>query len=562
MSERSTPVSGAVTADLAGRVLAGRYSLTHLIATGGMAQVWGADDQVLARPVAVKVLHSHLAADDAFVRRFRHEAIAAARLSHPSIVSIYDTVSDEGVEAIVMELVRGITLRTRLDRVHTLEVPDAVAAGAQVADALEVAHRALVVHRDIKPANILLNADGRVMVADFGIAKALQAGDRTAEGTMLGTAKYLAPEQVEGTQVDGRTDMYSLGVVLYEALCGRPPFQEDNDAATALARLHRVPLRPRQIRAGVPRPVEDVVMRAMSARPDDRYGTAAEMRAALLASLHGEVPGTLPPPAPAMLPPTALPATAPTATVRPGSDAAGADHHRPTVANVPATGLPGAPPAPPGTFPPSAPASEQPSFSRSERRWLLPALLIVLVAVALGVAGVLLSRSQGAKKFLGGNADAKPTAVQLTAASSYDPQGDGSEGVRAGANASRVLDHDPSSLWQTDHYHSPGATFGGLPKQGVGIYVVSDRAQALKQLTVTSPDSGWSASVYVAQKPPPSQFTRLEPFWGQAIATKSSIHAGTTTFDLHDAKGKVVLLWITRLPSGGQLGVGDVGVTA
>ena len=210
----------------AGPLLAGRYRLDRLIASGGMAQVWEATDEVLSRRVAVKLLHPHLAADATFVARFRREAVAAARLAHPSIVAIYDTHSDAEVEAIVMELVRGHTLRQELDSRpgRVLEPGEASAIVAQVAEALDVAHKAGVVHRDVKPGNVLLSEDGRVMVTDFGIAKALQEseGDLTVTGTTLGTVKYLAPEQVEGGPVDARTDVYALGVILYELVCGRP----------------------------------------------------------------------------------------------------------------------------------------------------------------------------------------------------------------------------------------------------------------------------------------------------------------------------------------------------
>ncbi|HEY4378410.1 MAG TPA: serine/threonine-protein kinase, partial [Acidimicrobiales bacterium] len=263
MAESPPSTPGPPIGDLSGLLLAGRYRLTGRIASGGMAQVWEANDEILARHVAVKILHPHLAADESFVRRFRAEAVAAARLAHPSIVSIYDTFADQGVEAIVMELVRGTTLRARLDERGALDVGEVLAIGAQVADALNDAHHHGLVHRDVKPANILLSSDGRVLVADFGIAKAAEGGDHTSEGLMVGTAKYVAPEQVEGKPVDGRTDLYALGVVLYEALCGRPPFVADTDAATALARLHTPPLRLRQMRAGIPKPVEDVVLKAL-----------------------------------------------------------------------------------------------------------------------------------------------------------------------------------------------------------------------------------------------------------------------------------------------------------
>ncbi len=187
-----------------------------------MAEVWQAGDEVLGRHVAVKILHPHLAADQAFVARFRTEAIAAARLHHPSIVAIYDTCHEDGLEAIVMELVRGTTLRDQLDGRSMLAYAEVVHVGAEVADALAAAHRAGLVHRDIKPANILLCADERVMVTDFGIAKIRDDTDHTQTGTMLGTVKYLAPEQVRSEPVDGRTDIYSLGVVLFECACARP----------------------------------------------------------------------------------------------------------------------------------------------------------------------------------------------------------------------------------------------------------------------------------------------------------------------------------------------------
>ena len=551
---------------MTGRVLAGRYRLTRLIATGGMAQVWEAEDDVLARPVAVKLLHPHLAADPGFVDRFRHEAIAAARLSHPSIVSIYDTVSDEGLEAIVMELVRGVTLRARLDSIRSLEVPDAVAAGSQVADALEVAHRAHVVHRDIKPGNILLNADGRVMVADFGIAKAMQAGDRTAEGTMLGTAKYLAPEQVEGAPVDARTDLYSLAVVLYECICGRPPFLADTDAATALARLHQTPLRPRQIKASVPKAVEEVVLRGMALRPDDRFPSAAEFRAALLASLHGKVPETLASGPAGASASANVPRTLVASRPEPSDTAS----HRPTAANIPAPLVPpkrprSDPPTPPRLpiTPPDLalgpdrqpPRAAQPVHNRT-RRPVVPALVALLVVVAAIVAGVLISNSSGSKKGGLGTPSTSASGLQAVAATSYDPLGDGNERQQDAGNA---IDANPGTVWSTEHYNT--SAFGGL-KSGLGIYVTLSGSRSLRQVQVISPDAGWSTQIYVANAPPTSPFTGLSPFWGNAVAASDAVNAGTSTFNLKGATGKVVLIWITKLPESGVLRIGDIKVLA
>ena len=202
-----------------------------------MASVWSAHDEVLARQVAVKVLHPHLGADDQFVARFKREAVAAAKLAHPSIVAIYDTCTDGDTEAIVMELVRGPTLRAELDRRGRFAPPEAARIVADVADALATAHAAGIVHRDVKPGNVLLAADGRVLVADFGIAKAADGLDLTGTDTTLGTAKYLAPEQVDASlgPVDARADVYAAGVILYELLCG----------AAALRRRHRGGHRPR-----------------------------------------------------------------------------------------------------------------------------------------------------------------------------------------------------------------------------------------------------------------------------------------------------------------------------
>ena len=250
----------------AGTMLGERYRLERKVGTGGMAQVWEASDLVLDRRVAVKILHPHLATDTS-VTRFRREAIAAARLAHPNVVSIFDTISADGVEAIVMELVDGTTLRRHLDRHERLSPDDALHIGTSVCDALAAAHGSHLVHRDIKPANILLCRDGRVKIADFGIAKAAVGDGLTREGTLVGTAAYLAPEQVEGLGVDGRTDLYALGLVLYEALTGSLPFTGDSDAAVALARLRVTPPNAHRVRSAVPRATAGVIAKSWPRTP-------------------------------------------------------------------------------------------------------------------------------------------------------------------------------------------------------------------------------------------------------------------------------------------------------
>ena len=535
MSDLPPPSRPATRGDLAGTLLAGRYRFERLIATGGMAQVWEATDLVLDRRVAVKLLHAHLTDDTTFVERFRREAIAAARLSHPAIVSIFDTYSGDGMEAIVMELVDGITLRQELDRRHSLPPADAVRIGVAVADALAVAHQSRLVHRDIKPANILLCEDERVMVADFGIAKLDEGGDHTKEGTMLGTAKYLAPEQVEGHPVDARTDVYALGIVLYEMVCGRPPFDADTDAATALARLHAEPPRPRQIKADLPRDLDDVVMRAMARDPDQRYGTAAELRAALQAADLGAVEPV------SYVDNTAITTRTPPA----GTPAIGG------AGGMAATAGAG------GATPPTPPVN-QPATRTRERSIAAPAVIVVFVAVALAVAGVLIGNTLADRGIIGGSdtteatdgGGSPATPLAITAVTPFDPEGDGAEND---ASAALVLDDDPTTEWVTETYNTP--SFGNL-KTGLGLVLTLDRPADLATLDLVTSTPGWSASLYVAAQPAPDLAG-----WGEPVTT-GDVAGNDASFDLGATNGAAVLLWITRLPDGGKVAIGDVAVAA
>ncbi len=497
---RATPTTTAVEP---GRLLQGRYRLGSILASGGMAQVWEGTDEVLRRRVAVKVLHPHLAADATFVARFRQEAVAAARLAHPGIVAIYDTCSDDGVEAIVMELVQGRTLRDRLDDAAPIDPWQAAGLAAQVAEALEAAHRAGLVHRDVKPANVLLCGDGRVKVADFGIAKAVAEADLTQPGLMVGTAKYLAPEQVRGEPVDPRTDIYSLGVVLYEMLCGRAPFVADTDAATALARLHRDPLRPRQVRANVPRALEDVVGRAMAREPADRYASASDLRAALLAG---------------------------GASTTPEPDLTGTN----VAAMPPPPGAPAAPPRPVGaeTVVEGPPA---PSFRQSERALLIPTTLVVVVAVALGVAGLLLGRSgafDNVRDALGGGGGGGRSIV-ISAATAFDPEGDGREND---GSAELAVDTKVDTGWKTEGYNDRDIT---KLKSGVGLVLQLDGTHDLSRLEVVSPTNDWTVAVYVADSPKANLGE-----WGDPVATREHLGAGTNEIDLDGRRGGAVLVWI------------------
>ncbi len=467
-----------------------------------MAEVWRADDLVLGRQVAVKILHPHLATDSGFVERFRAEAVAAARLAHPGIVAIYDTISENGTEAIVMELLKGITLRRFLDDHPLVSVEDAVDVAAQIADALDEAHRCGVVHRDIKPGNVMLCADRRVKVTDFGIAKATEGGDLTQEGTVVGTARYLAPEQVRGLPVDGRADIYSLGVVLYEMLSGRAPFGGDSDVAVALARLTQDPPRPRQIRATVPAAVDSVVMRALARDRYDRFPDAAAFTAALRASVDDATRTDLP-----------------------------VFETEPTITDGP-TG-----------------------FVETERRWLVPAALIALIAGSLVLAGVLIGRTEtgqdiyrNARDVVGLPVDERlddpPTEVVAEAlvvdVTPFDPEGSGEPGEND-AMAALAADGDTGSGWRTESYDS--RSFGGL-KRGVGLVIELEKGLPLDHLLVSSPSTGWAAEVYLADSPR----RRLDQ-WGDPVAAAEAI-TGDAAFDLGGRDARAILLWITDLGDG------------
>ncbi|HEX2043164.1 MAG TPA: protein kinase [Acidimicrobiales bacterium] len=494
------------------RVLGGRYRLERRIASGGMAEVWEAQDEVLGRRVATKVLYRHLATDQSFLERFRREAIAAARLAHASVVATYDTGVDDDVAWIVMELVEGRTLREELAQRGALSPARAVHIATQVADALDYAHRAGVIHRDVKPGNILITEDDRVKVADFGIAKAAieaaedasgagAVGDLTRSGDIVGTAKYLSPEQVNGDAVDGRSDVYALGVVLYEMLCGRPPFTGETEVALAMQHLQAAPTPPRQVRAGIPRSLEAVVLRAMAKSPDERFPTAGQLHTALLS-----------------------------VDLRP-------DDADPVVVRQD---------TPPGGTPPT--------FAQSERSWMVPTLVIVVLAVTLGVVGVLFARSNTGQRLLN---DRQPEPAEGARAlavthSAFDPQGDGHE---HDSDLPRLTDGDVASVWETERYSS--RQFGGL-KSGVGVVLQLEGSQRLGQLEVSSPSRGWSAQVYVADAPksaaPPAE-------WGEAAASRTGID-GDARFDLNGRQGAAVLVWITDLGDANAVSVGEVRLVA
>jgi eukaryotic-like serine/threonine-protein kinase len=272
------------------RVLSGRYELSHLVARGGMAEVYRAHDQLLDRPVALKVLFPELSVDRSFVERFRREAQAAANLSHPNIVPVFDWGEDSGTYFIVMEFVDGRALSSILRTAGPLHPDRAAEIAADVAGALSYAHRHGVVHRDVKPGNLLRAREGDVKLADFGIAKATEQSSITQVGSVLGTAAYLAPEQARGEEAGPRADLYALGVVAYQLISGRLPYEATSLTELALKQQREEPAKLDTLVAAAGPELADAVAIALALDPRDRYETAREMGRAISDGSRGIPP--------------------------------------------------------------------------------------------------------------------------------------------------------------------------------------------------------------------------------------------------------------------------------
>src|ERR671936_419809 len=377
----------AVSDTLIDTLFHGRYKILRKLGAGGMANVYLAEDQELGRRVAIKILNERHANDDQFVERFRREAQNAAALAHPNIVSIYDRGEAEGTYYIAMEYLEGRSVKELILSRGPAPPRVAIDYARQILGALRFAHRNGIVHRDIKPHNVLVDGEGRVKVTDFGIARA-GASQMTEAGSIVGTAQYLSPEQAKGTPVDQRSDIYSLGIVLYELLTGEVPFKGDTPVEIAMRHLSTVPEPPSAKRPEVPHDLDLVVMRALAKDPGDRYTSAEEMDADLERVARG-------------LSVSAVTADAATQIMRAPATAATVVSRAPTVVAPPRT-------APPPAYTP--PPVYYDYDDRPPRRSIWPWLLALLVVVAAGVGGFYLYKQVNA---LGGQTTMVPYVVGI-----------------------------------------------------------------------------------------------------------------------------------------------------
>jgi hypothetical protein len=376
-----------------GDLLAGRYELEDLVGEGGMSTVYRAHDTVLDRLVAIKVLHEHFSHDPEYIERFRREARAIARLTHPNVVTVIDRGEFEGRQFIVFEHVQGETLKDLIRREGPLPVERALRLVHQVGRALAYAHELEIVHRDVKPQNVLLTPDGTAKVTDFGIARWGGPEESLTEtGTVLGTSDYIAPEQASGEPVDERSDQYSLGVVLYELLTGEVPYPGDSAMAVAMRHLRDPVPSVRSARPDVPPRVDAIVSRAMAKRPRDRFPTMEAMTAALEAAF-GETRGA----------------------------------RRATAAEATEVLEPAPTPTP-------RPRRERPSGR--PRAAVVAVLIVAGLALVAGLLAAQMGRDEG-------------DDVRLRAVADHDPEGDGAEHPEA---VPAAVDGDETTYWTTETY--------------------------------------------------------------------------------------------------------------
>ena len=486
-----------------GDLIADRYELEEVVGTGGMSTVFCARDVQLDRRIAIKILHERFADDPEYLERFRREARAVARLSHPNIVTVIDRGVDDGRQYIVFEYVEGENLKELVQRTGRLPARRALELALAVADGLSFAHEHGLVHRDVKPQNVLLSREGEVKVTDFGIARSLHVEHGvTQTGTVLGTSEYLAPEQASGKPVSPATDVYSLGVVLWELLAGDVPFEGENFVAVALRHLNEPPPDLRERRPDVSPRLAAAVECALAKDPARRFPSMAALARELRACL-AEADGAAPAPAP--------------------------------VEDAELTLI---------TPRPSAPARAR--RQRSRRRPLAFALLALVVAGAAFAAVVLLGGSSHHNGGPGGGGSPGST-VQLSGVGDA-PAGNGDTHADTAGSAT---DGDPATYWYTQTYNSP--QFGGLLPEGLGLVLDAGSSVTLARLTVTTPTPGFVAQIRVGDSPT-GAFT--------PDSSTQTVSGTTATFTLEGQTAQYYAVWITQLPPGDHAEISEVKATS
>jgi serine/threonine-protein kinase len=497
-----------------GTLLAGRYRLDSQIGRGGMSTVYLAFDTVLERPVAIKLMHREIASDSDQLERFRREARSVAQLNHPHIVTVIDAGEEPSADGfpaigggpyIVLEYVEGDTLKEIIRRDGPLEILQALAYAIEIARALGAAHEHLIVHRDVKPQNVLVGFEGSAKITDFGIARTLTEEGLTMTGRVLGTTDYVSPEQALGRPVTGQSDLYSLGVVLYEMLTGEVPFRGDSPVAVAMRHVREeipdVQLRRSDLATATASVVDRAVAKDLAHRYPDATSMVADLEEALAieASRSGQATGEV------------------TTVLR--------------------------------TLP--APARRRlPWRMRHPARWAASlALLGVIVAIVLVLAAGNTHRGTGVAPGVVSQPGLTPVPLAQTAAHAYNPFGTGPEDLEQIQN---VVDSDPNTAWSTEQYYE-----GTLKKPGgvgAGLYLDAAPGVVGKAIEIQTPTPGFGVQIYVAnQTPAPLAYgdsTALTARgWQGPVGQSSYVHDGDRIqLNLGGRMFRYYLIWITTLP--------------
>jgi eukaryotic-like serine/threonine-protein kinase len=487
-----------------GDLIADRYELEELVGSGGMSTVFRARDLQLERRVAIKILHERYVDDAEYVERFRREARAVARLSHPNIVTVIDRGDEGGRQYIVFEHVEGENLKELVTRTGRLPPRRALELVIPVADGLAFAHEHGLVHRDVKPQNVLLSSEGEIKVTDFGIARSLDVEHGvTQTGTVLGTSEYLAPEQASGEPVSPATDEYSLGVVLWELLTGEVPFTGENFVAVALRHVNEPPPRLRELRPELPARLAAAVERALAKDPAQRFPSMSALAAELRACL------------------------------------AELDARSAPVEDDSALTLV----SPPVSRP--APARRPDRRVRRRRPVALYVLLALAVAAAAFVAVFLIagSRHTHSGGGGGGSGGGSGVSVPLQGVGDYDPQGNGGE---HSDTARYATDGSASTVWTTELYTSQD--FGGL-KDGLGLVLDAASSVKLAKVKLATPTPGFTAEIQAGDSPTGGFETDSSP---------QTASGTTATFTLDGKTARYYVVWITQLPPGDRAEISEV----
>ena len=527
------------------RLLAGRYRLDRQIARGGMAEVWLGTDTYLGRQVAIKVLKPQLANDPVVAERFRREALACAGLNHANIVAVYDSVEDKGRQAVVMQYIEGKSLRELLDRRKRIGALVTIHMGIAMASALDFAHHSGLVHRDVKPGNILVTPQGRFLLADFGIAKALSAvgEDLTHDNVMMGTAKYLSPEQVRGKPLDGRADLYGLGLVMYECLAGKVPFIGETDADTALARLQREPTDLAHLRPSLAPELVRVIHKLMARNPEHRYSTGQETSDALTQALDAQNKhATSMTPSDGVKSPLQVdkPIARKESLVSQISEPLVEDFSEDLIQE------PVKMRRSEKKFEKKENKQNKKEFKRQKRvtnsGGRIPTLtkFLGLVAILLSIAVMYVATqgfdsSQFMSRISSSQTNSGASAVTIARIVSYDPNGQ--DGLENEAGVWSLTDNDQKTAWSTDCYAS--AFFG--EKKYVGVLIeLSEPASGVLQVGMQN--GPWSLEIYTASSVAP---TSLEQ-WGDPTGTDYNTRRGVARF-MVPSQTQFVLLMLREI---------------